>query len=333
MLKKLFKFYIKRHSPREQKLQKADLDGAKKIFFAVFSRYGDGIISFKVIKEFTSIYEDKGYLLFTTTQLAPYAKEILGDKVEVVGVNKRNPLSLIMALVRLRNFGADIGFNPWSHGDDAEFFISFAKKYSVFKRFKKWEKSDNLYARVREYLGLEPKVLRKPLPGWPQIAKKIVFVPFSTDRLKTLSQRAANGMIEKLKAIYPGSKIFVCGTKKELLAFKNVEKFYFSKSSSADFLSLVKSSDMFAGVDAGPLHIAMALNIPSIGFFGPTAPETIIDFDSQVFILREPSLSGIFCNYDKCDGNICMDNMAKLDCVCDLSPNLALAKEPCALKN
>ncbi len=333
MLKKLFKYFIKKHSAKERTISLDNMQWAQKIFFAVFSRYGDGIISFKVIKEFASIYEDKGYLLFTTTQLVPYAKEILGEKVEVVGVNKRNPFSLTGALIRLKNFGADIGFNPWSHGDDAEFFISFAKKYSVFKRFKKWEKSDNLYARIREYLRLEPKALRKPMSSGHKTVKKIVFVPFSTDRLKTLGQKAAADIIEKLKKLNPECKIFVCGTKKELSSFKNVEKFFFSKSSSSDFLSLLKSCDMFVGVDAGPLHIAMALNIPSIGFFGPTAPETIVDFDSPVFVLREPRLSGFFCNYDKCDNNICMDNMAKLDYVCDLSSNLTLLTEPCTLKN
>ncbi len=308
MLKKLFKYFIAKHSHKEQAVNLYDVQKAQKIFFAVFSRYGDGIISFKVMLEFVELCPDKQYLLFTTEQLVPYAIEILGKKVEVVGVNKRNPFLLTPSLFKLKNFDADLGFNPWSHGDDAEFFASFAKKYLVFKRFKQWDKTYNLYARVREYLSLEPRILSNTALAFPENAKNIVLVTFSTDATKSLDEKTTKQLIAKLKELYEDARITICGFKNELNGIDELQKFYFSKSSSDKFLKLLKSSDLFVGVDAGPLHIANALGIKSIGIFGPTAPETIMDFDWDCVGLRDYKLNGVFCYVKDCKKAICMEN-------------------------
>lgn len=308
MLKKLFKYFIAKHSAKEQAIGLGDIREADKIFFAVFSRYGDGIVSFKVIREFIGLHPDKEYLLFTTSQLVPYAREILGENVEVVGVNKRNPFSLVPSLLKLKNFDADLGFNPWSHGDDAEFFVSFAKKYSIFKRFRQWGKSYNLYARVREYLILESKTLPKTISHSQKDVKNIVLAPFSTDITKSLDKDMTKQLVIKLKELYEDAKITICGFRDELRGIDELQKFYFSKSSSDEFLKLLKSSDLFVGVDAGPLHIANAIGIKTIGIFGPTAPETIVDFDWDCAVLRDIHLKGIFCYVKDCIKPICIQN-------------------------
>lgn len=329
MLKKLFKYFIKKHSHKEQNLEKQVIANAQRVFFAVFSRYGDGIISFKVIREFTRLYPHKQYLLFTTTQLVPYAKEILGDSVAVVGINKRNPFSLVPALLKLKNFDADIGFNPWSHGDDAEFFASFVKKYSVFKRFKQWDKAYNLYARVREYLSLEPKMLSNAALYLPVDAKNIVLVPFSTDVTKSLDKEMTKRLIVKLKELYKDAKITVCGFKSELKGIDGFEKFYFSKSSSDEFLKLLKSSDLFVGVDAGPLHIANTMGIKTIGIFGPTAPETIVDFDWKCTCVRDAKLNGVFCHVKECKKPVCIANVMNSLNVVSVADIVAEENEEC----
>jgi ADP-heptose:LPS heptosyltransferase len=314
MLKKLFKYFIDRYKHKESRLDAEDIAVAEKLFFAVFSRYGDGIISFKIIKELTELYPAKSYLLFTTNQLVPYAKEIMGECVKVVGVNKRNPLALSVALIKLKKFNADLGFNPWSHGDDAEFFISFAKKYSVFKRFKQWGKTENLYLRVREYLFLRLMPIGQTSIELPKNVQNIILVPYSTDVTKSLDDESLKISIEKLSAMYDSAHITVCGTKKEISNIKGVKKFYFSKSalSSSKFLNLLKQSDLFVGVDAGPLHIAMAINIPSVGIFGPTAPETILNNGQNVFVMRSEELKNVFCYVKSCTKPICIFTAVRL---------------------
>ncbi|MCI4399623.1 MAG: hypothetical protein JHC37_03570 [Campylobacteraceae bacterium] len=329
MLKKLFKYFIAKHSRKEQAIGLGDIREADKIFFAVFSRYGDGIISFKVIREFIGLYPDKQYLLFTTSQLVPYAREILGENVEVVGVNKRNPFSLVPSLLKLKNFDADLGFNPWSHGDDAEFFVSFAKKYSIFKRFRQWSKSYNLYARVREYLILESKTLPKTISHSQKDVKNIVLAPFSTDITKSLDKDMTKQLVIKLKELYEDAKITICGFRDELRGIDGLQKFYFSKSSSDEFLKLLKSSDLFVGVDAGPLHIANAIGIKTIGIFGPTAPETIVDFDWDIIIIRDASLCGIFCCALICKYPACIKSAVGTFATVELRSDLKEATDVC----
>ncbi|MBI5183948.1 MAG: glycosyltransferase family 9 protein [Nitrospinae bacterium] len=54
--------------------------------------------------------------------------------------------------------------------------------------------------------------------------------------------------------------------------------------------TLIKSSHLFIGNDSGPLHIALALNIPSIGIFGSTSPKQVISNNSTTFIAIKKDL-------------------------------------------
>ncbi len=310
MLKKLFKYFIAKHSRKEQAIGLGDIREADKIFFAVFSRYGDGIISFKVIREFIGLYPDKQYLLFTTSQLVPYAREILGENVEFVGVNKRNPFSLVPSLLKLKNFDADLGFNPWSHGDDAEFFVSFAKKFMSYKKFSQHQKEYNVYDRVREYLSVPvtyDKIVRSDFDV--SEAGKIVIAPLSTDVKKNLSKKDLLKLIAWIKLENPNAKITIAVPNgfddKE---FTDIDFFVFGKSmkKSNDFLSLIKNCDLFVGVDSGPLHLALCLGKKCIGIFGSNAPETIIDNGFSMISYRHPLLSGIFCFVRNCDNAECI---------------------------
>ena len=71
----------------------------------------------------------------------------------------------------------------------------------------------------------------------------------------------------------------------------------------------MKGSDLFVGVDAGPLHLADALGIPSIGIFGPTAPETILDRDSGIVPLRLNTMQGWFCDIRDCPDPLCLHRL------------------------
>lgn len=310
MLKKLFKYFIDRHKHKESRLNTEDIAVAEKIFFAVFSRYGDGIISFKIIKELTELYPAKRYLLFTTNQLVPYAKEIMGECVEVVGVNKRNPFSLIPSLIKLKKFGANLGFNPWSHGDDAEFFISFAKRFYSYKKFSHHPKEHNVYDRVREYFCL-PTSTQKSLVDDFAISgiKKIVIAPLSTDIKKNISVEDLEKLVDWLKKDNPEAKIYIAIPKP--LRLKNsdgISFFIFGKSAkkSNAFLSILKECDLFVGVDSGPLHLALCMGKKCIGVFGSNAAETIISDGFQIISLRHPRLFGTFCFVRNCEDAKCI---------------------------
>jgi ADP-heptose:LPS heptosyltransferase len=309
------------------------LGEAGSALFAVFSRYGDGIIAFKVIAEFVEKYPNKKYLLVTTKQLAPYAKELLN--IEVAGVNKRNPLSFVSTLYRVVSFNADIGLNPWSHGDDSLYFISFAKKFFEFKNRSHAGKTANLYDRVREYLAIIKPSNKTKTALTLENAKNILVCPTSTDIIKSLNDKTLAKLIEALRTKHADAKITVAINKNEKELTKNlsVDAFVFKKNevNSKTFLELIKSSDLFVGVDAGPLHIALALGKPTIGVFGPTSPQTVLDDSSSLIVWRDASLCGIFCNLGDCKLPICMDKAINSAYTCN-SPEQKLVIDHCPLK-
>jgi hypothetical protein len=338
MIRYLFRHLISAYRYKEQKIGIEDIQVAHKIFFAVFSRYGDGIISFKVIKELIEMYPAKKYLLFTTNQLVPYAKELLGNKVEVLGVNKRNPLSLGMSVVTLKKFDADLGFNPWSHGDDAEFFISFAKHFYSYKKFSHHPKEYNVYDRVREYFLLPVVEQKNVIDDFVYTdLDSIVMAPLSTDVKKNISVEDLNKLLVWLKKENPKAKITIAVPKRLKIAdCDGVDFFIFGKSlkKSNTFLSLVKNCDLFIGVDSGPLHLALCLGKKCLGFFGSNAPETITDNGFKMISFRHPKLLGVFCFVRSCEDAKCIHAIfdgGVADFKTKLSAKITLEETTCPL--
>ena len=61
MIKYLIRTRLKNHQDGCEIIDSYDIENAKKIIFSVFSRYGDAIISFKLINKFIEQYKDKKY--------------------------------------------------------------------------------------------------------------------------------------------------------------------------------------------------------------------------------------------------------------------------------
>src|SRR6266566_3715506 len=138
----------------------AELQNARHVLFAVFARYGDSVIAFKAIREFIASYPHKRYLLITTHQALPYARALIlqtnlpvnskpdstTEPVQFVAVNKRrDPLRMARLAIQLRRDPPDIGFNPWSHGEESEYFASFAKRFFLYRSFAHFSREVNLY--------------------------------------------------------------------------------------------------------------------------------------------------------------------------------------------
>lgn len=277
---------------KNMRISKNDIENSKTILFSVFTRYGDGIIAFVIIKEFILKYMNKNYILITTLQHYPYAKEILKDlNIEIRYFNKKNPLSLFFLTKYLKKKNIDLGFNPLSFGDDSIYFTLFAKKYSIFKYVNKFSENINHYDKVRIYFNLEPQKEIKIINFKIKKDMKVLIAPFSTEYSRSLS-------IENIKFLQNYFKNHILALPKDKRKnFKNNNLFIFEKSkkSSQKFINLLKEVDLFIGVDSGPLHIALALNKQCIGIFGPTAPSIVLNNEQKIKIIRDKRLEGIFC--------------------------------------
>lgn len=59
------------------------------------------------------------------------------------------------------------------------------------------------------------------------------------------------------------------------------------KTTLAQMAALIKVSNLFLGNDSGPLHIALALKIPSVAIFGSTSPEQVIGQHERCVAMRK----------------------------------------------
>ncbi len=326
-MKFIIKKRIKKFRKFSNEINVNDIKKAHTILFSVFSRYGDGAISFKIINEFIKKYPDKKYILLTNKQQIPYAKAIIEKKISFYKVNKRNPFEFFYITNLLNNLDIDLGFNPWSHGDDSEYFISFAKKFYCYKDFDKFDKTFNLYDRIRLYFNLNIPV--KVVNHFEiKSINKVLIVPFSTDITKNLSKNCINAMINNIK---PYSENITIALPKSM-GYKNEFIFKKNTQNSLKFLELIKNSDLIISVDSGPLHIASALNKKIIAVFGPTAPETILDTNVNINILRNKKLNGIFCFVKNCTKPICIEQICnKLDFIDFSNQKIILEENKCPL--
>ncbi|HKN19746.1 MAG TPA: glycosyltransferase family 9 protein [Dissulfurispiraceae bacterium] len=319
MWKLLLQGRLKRNLHRNSTLTPDDIKNSSTILFSVFSRYGDSVIAFRAINEFMALYAGKSFILVTSPQMVPYARRIIHSKMDLYEVNKRkNPIRFLTIANVLRSRKIDIGLNPWSHGDDSKFFITFAEKISVFGAFLAHSKEYNLYLRAREYLLLEAPTVAVEKQDLCAVSN-IVLSPFSTDVTKSVSSNDVGALIGQIRHNFPDAKITTALQEKERSSFRaDTDVFVFGKSlkRSEAFLRLLESSDLFIGVDAGPLHLADALGVRTIGIFGPTAPETILDRSSTILTVRHACLNGIFCFVKQCKKPLCIQELFRSDFLC-----------------
>jgi len=312
MINYLFQRRLKKTQDRAGEITPQDLDQAQKVVFALFARYGDVIISLSVIKEFIKKYPDKKYFLVTSHQMSPYAQRLLDDQVTVMSFNKRrNPIRLMKIVALLKREKIDLGFNPWSSGNEAKFITSYARKFDFYTGF---QGISNLYDRVRDYLGLPHE--DRMMPAWNlDNVNHIVICPFSTAVAKSLVNGDLHNLLQQVRQRFPGAAITIAVPPPEAQHLKGREKiFVFRKTRAASqaFLNLLEKADLVISVDAGPLHLADKLGLRTIGIFGPTTPQGVLDRATRVVALRDGTLAGFFCGV-KCRAPRCIHRLFQGD--------------------
>ncbi|MEK7818650.1 MAG: lipopolysaccharide heptosyltransferase II [Bacteroidota bacterium] len=79
------------------------------------------------------------------------------------------------------------------------------------------------------------------------------------------------------------------------------------KTNLNELAFIIKEMNLIISNDSGPMHISSALNLPTLGIYGPTNPFLQGPTGEKSYWIRKENLDCIACNKIKCDiGNICM---------------------------
>ncbi len=76
--------------------------------------------------------------------------------------------------------------------------------------------------------------------------------------------------------------------------------------------AIIKKCDLVIGNDSGPLHIAVAMGVPTLGIYGPTNPKLQGPYGENNLSIVNEKLDCLYCNLLDCPiGNICMTELSK----------------------
>ena len=178
----------------------------------------------------------------------------------------------------------DIGFNPWSNGLDSSFYLSFCKKFLLYKDFEKPIKI-NHYQVVRRYLMLPEKKWKIIDLKLRDNYSKILICPQSTDILRNIPNHQLDELLNEYNQLYNNPEITIASMDESFFraGYKKI-KLEKTMNSSKSFLSIMKKNSLIVCSDSGPLHIATALKKDLIVFLRSTKPKYVINSNSSVVI-------------------------------------------------
>ncbi len=73
--------------------------------------------------------------------------------------------------------------------------------------------------------------------------------------------------------------------------------------------ALLELSDLYLGVDSGPMHIAAFVDTPVVALFGPTDPAKVGPYGEGHWVVRREGLPCLGCRKRSCDNRRCMNEL------------------------
>ncbi len=126
-------------------------------------------------------------------------------------------------------------------------------------------------------------------------------------------------LINMLNLIYDVNFILFWGNKKEkedcYYIKENITKnniFVIPDSPIRYLGAIIKKCELVIGNDSGPLHMAVSVDVPTLGIYGPTNPKLQGPYGEKNLSIVKEELDCLYCNLLDCPiGNICMKDLSK----------------------
>lgn len=290
-----------------------------KILFIRLGAIGDVVHTTNTYRAIKNSYPNAEiHYLTTKTQSCLLEEDCDLAKVWVVDKNdiKISKSGKIAELLKSEKFDAAINFQPniktrllvWRAG---------IKKQLIYKKTFKLHAVENFFQTAKSYFG-EIQLAESMKLYLPQAAKI-----WAENEVKSYSQPLialnAGGIksprqgrtypIDKWvelgkKLTLTGGTLIITGAKEDETALLPLSelpaaKFYVGKTTIEQNAALIGQCDLMISGDSGPLHIASALNVPSIGLYGSMPVERTGTYGEHCISIKS-GMACVPCNRRKC---------------------------------
>jgi hypothetical protein len=301
-------FFFRKKQANESKKNIASPD-----LIVLLSRYGDNAISLRVLREIFGSHISNVRIV-TSRQFAPYITEIFPD-ASIYQLNPNHGLfGILQLLSSLSLQPPERAYNPWSYGDIPRKLISYAIRSENYANLS-FPTELNWYSRVYQYFKKPTPVALSPDNNYNLLktAKRIHIAPFSTDNKRSLPADSIRSLIESVQILNPLVDIEISGLPPQLAGLQSqflshsvsIHTLHKTAAASEHFINALRSCDLLITVDTGPLHIADLLDVPSIAFFGPSNPDSVLHPVTKSMPIRANIMRGSICMAD-CDNPLCL---------------------------
>jgi heptosyltransferase-1 len=82
------------------------------------------------------------------------------------------------------------------------------------------------------------------------------------------------------------------------------------KLNLAEAVALIEASDVYVGVDSGPMHIAAFAGTPVVALFGPTDPAKVGPYGEGHVVIRDTHLDCLACRKRSCADRVCLEGIS-----------------------
>ena len=189
----------------------------------------------------------------------------------------------------------------------------YVEKDEVFlaRGYQNWLKQNDIDYQCK---GVALQLDDLELPDYREnLGEYILFAPMGAKANRSLNQEKVEGIINALCKI-SAYKIVLTGTGNHFAFFQNVihnlqethidtERIinYAGKTSTDEFMALIRDAKLVIGPDSGHIHLAAALNVPSVALCHYEVPPEFLPYDYEQI-------------NDEIEAPVCIFSKEKYDC-------------------
>lgn len=315
----------------------------RKVLIIKLRAIGDVLISTAILPNLRNFFKESEIHFLTEPQsedILKYNKYI--DKLIVFGRKQKGYLKFLFELKKQKyDLVIDLFCNPRS----AQMTFATQSKYRVGYAFRLRKYAYNILIKSRGHIvhnvdfNLDtlraltiPLISRKPLLFFGSNEHEFAnnfFKKELKDNDKVVGINAGGGWKSKLWDLEKfaeladrlidnfGYKVIIFWGPGQTNIYKSISSFMKNKpiippiTTLLEQAALQKRCDFIISNDSGPMHIASALGVPTLGIFGPTRPQFQGPLGDDSTTIVKEGLSCLGCNLTECKiGNLCMKNLS-----------------------